>query len=139
MLRAVVLTRSKLAKRVNVTFPFTRIFRIYVSFDWPRPPSTRCPLLCPLTCRISIFFPLVFSAPFFCHFFCLCFRFFVLRKCCEKLFDKQFSARFSQRTFALASHYTPTPLPPLGSLGLPIWHKISLFCSNFSVLNWAAA
>lgn len=71
MLRAVVLTRSKLAKRVNVTFPFTRIFRIYVSFDWPRLlPHARPPTFLPLPPAVPFnlshqhFFP----PRFFCAF-----------------------------------------------------------------------
>lgn len=130
MLRAVVLTRSKLAKRVNVTFPFTRIFPVFIfrstGHAYCRPPTLPAAVsfylsyqhfFCPLPSLFS------FSPFLFLHFFCC-----VLRKCCEKLFDKQFSARFS--------------LSPLPRCHWPAWacqsaRKSRYSVAIFSVLAWA--
>lgn len=119
MLRAVVLTRSKLAKRVNVTFPFTRIFRIYVSFDWPRllPHAClpfRCPL-CPLACRISIFLlpSLVF---FLCLSSAISFAFAFAYSCWENAvknyLTNSFPHAFHRAHFLLPNSHTPTPYTP---------------------------
>lgn len=120
MLRAVVLTRSKLAKRVNVTFPFTRIFRIYVSFDWPRLlPHARPPTFHPLPPAVP--FNLSHQHFFFSFFLrlssAISFAFAFASSCCANAVKNYLTNSFPH-AFHSAHLLWPPTTPPLHS---PLW------------------